>query len=390
MSQTLIDYMEYSTDALAQAAYANDTTLVTVVKSTAESSTWTVPTGVYSITVQCWGGGASGGGTNNAFVYSGGGGGGGGAYSIRTFAVTPGDVISYVVAASVAGVSAANGNNGNTTYFKSNDSSGCVAVGGSYGAYLSNGAGAGGKGGLASSCYGDLKYSGGDGGTGTNPNSSGGGGGGAGSTGAGGSASGGTKGTGTSYGGGDGGAGITSGSSNGNTGSNYGGGGGGGRASGSAGVKAGGTGAQGLIQINYFPLQSFSEATIKTQGSYSLKASAVVTSSLNKTLTRTIASPIDLSSMSSISFDIYALRTGANIKIGIKDSGGTITEITPSVITSNSWQTITWDISAVSNVNKDAIDSIIITVVNADSDNLFYIDNMYAYKKSFVPKVIIL
>ena len=39
----------------------------------------------------------------------------------------------------------------------------------------------------------------------------------------------------------------------------------------------------------FAPLQSYSEATIKTQGSYSLKAIAAITDSLNKTLTRTIA-----------------------------------------------------------------------------------------------------
>ena len=34
-------------------------------------------------------------------------------------------------------------------------------------------------------------------------------------------------------------------------------------------------------------LQSYSESTIKTQGSYSLKGVAAITDSLNKTLTRT-------------------------------------------------------------------------------------------------------
>ena len=36
------------------------------------------------------------------------------------------------------------------------------------------------------------------------------------------------------------------------------------------------------------PLQSYSESTIKTQGSYALKAIAAQTDSLNDTLTRTI------------------------------------------------------------------------------------------------------
>ena len=56
----------------------------------------------------------------------------------------------------------------------------------------------------------------------------------------------------------------------------------------------------------------------------------------------------------------------------------TISEITPNITNANQWQTITWDISGISNINKDTIDKIIITIVNADAANTFYIDNMYA------------
>ncbi|MEK7499832.1 MAG: glycine-rich domain-containing protein, partial [Patescibacteria group bacterium] len=52
--------------------------------------TWTVPSGVTSVTVQVWGGGAGGGGTL-------GGGGGGGAYSTSTVAVTPAEDIDITV-----------------------------------------------------------------------------------------------------------------------------------------------------------------------------------------------------------------------------------------------------------------------------------------------------
>jgi hypothetical protein len=54
-----------------------------------------------------------------------------------------------------------------------------------------------------------------------------------------------------------------------------------------------------------------------------------------------------------------------------------IIELTPSITSADSFQSIIWDISAVSDVNKDAIDSIIFTTVNADEANTFYIDNMY-------------
>ena len=125
-------------------------------------------------------------------------------------------------------------------------------------------------------------------------------------------------------------------------------------------------------------LQCYSEATIKQQGSYSLKGIALITNSLNDTLTRTVSPTINLTGQDSIKFDIYASRTGANIKISIHDSGGTTTEKTYTVLAANTWETVTWDISAVANANKDAIDQIKITIVNADAENTFYIDNMYS------------
>jgi len=125
-------------------------------------------------------------------------------------------------------------------------------------------------------------------------------------------------------------------------------------------------------------LQSYSESTIKTQGSYSLKGIAVATDSLNDTLTRTVDPTIDLSDQDVIKMDIRASRTGSNIKIGFHDSGGTTTEHTANIASANEWQTENIDISGVANVNKDAIDSIIVTITNADAAGTFYLDNIYA------------
>jgi len=125
-------------------------------------------------------------------------------------------------------------------------------------------------------------------------------------------------------------------------------------------------------------LQSYSEATIKTQGSYALKAVAAQTDSLNKTLTKTFSPALDLSGLDAIKFDIYASRTGANIKISIHDSGGTTSDKTYTVLAANTWETVTWDTSAISNADKDAIDSIKITIVDATNGNVFFLDNMYA------------
>ncbi len=78
-------------------------------------------------------------------------------------------------------------------------------------------------------------------------------------------------------------------------------------------------------------LQSYSEATIKTQGSYALKAVAAITDSLNKTLTHTFDPALDLSGVSTLKLDMRASRTGANVKLGLHNTtnsqatGGTIT-----------------------------------------------------------------
>jgi hypothetical protein len=130
------------------------------------------------------------------------------------------------------------------------------------------------------------------------------------------------------------------------------------------------------FKVYSLPAQVFSESTIKTQGSYALKAVAAITDSLNKTLTRTIDPPIDLTGVTKIKYDQRALRAGSNIKIGLHDSGGTTTEFTHNQ-SADEYETAEVDISAVADADKDAIDSIIITNLNADAANTFYLDNMF-------------
>jgi len=131
-------------------------------------------------------------------------------------------------------------------------------------------------------------------------------------------------------------------------------------------------------------LQCYSEPTIKNQGDYSLRCNASITTSLNKTLTRTISPTIDLTGKLIVSFDIYSSRTGSNLKIAMHDSGGITLEKTISVTSANVWETIVWDISAINDSNKNAIDAIVITITNADAANVFYIDNMFAYIKIII------
>ncbi len=128
---------------------------------------------------------------------------------------------------------------------------------------------------------------------------------------------------------------------------------------------------------SYIPsLQCYSESTIKQQGSYSLKGIAIAAASLNDTLTKTVS--VDLSNQTRIKFNVRASRTGNQFKVSIHDVGGTTTNHTVNISVADTWQTETWDISGVSNANKDAIDEIKVTVLNADAANEIYIDNMFA------------
>ena len=60
-------------------------------------------------------------------------------------------------------------------------------------------------------------------------------------------------------------------------------------------------------------------------------------------------------------------------------------ETTPNITSAGVWQTVIWDISAVADADKDAIDYIVITISNATADNTFYIDNFYALNVPTAP-----
>lgn len=144
----------------------------TQVILTSADTQWTIPTGVTSITVECWGAGGAGG--SNNVSKNGAGGGGGGAYTIiNNLVVTPDQIYTLNVGAG----GAVPGGNGGDTWF--NNTSSVLAKGGQGGSDGSNaGAGNGGLGGDAAAGVGDVKFSGGNGGNGvSNKDGYGGGGG---------------------------------------------------------------------------------------------------------------------------------------------------------------------------------------------------------------------
>ena len=217
--------------------------------STAGVTSWTVPAGVTSVTVECWGGGGSGGAGINGggtTASSNAGGGGGGAYAIKAVSVTPGSIISLTVGAGGAAGTASN--NGADSIFGSNV---VVAKGGTAGVSVSgtSQSGAGGAGGAVATSVGDTKYAGGSGFSavfGTGPG--GGGGSSAGIAANGNNATSGTLAA-APTGGGAGGAGATSSGSGGNA-SSPGGGGGGAKTSSSA-QRNGGAGGTGQVRLTY-------------------------------------------------------------------------------------------------------------------------------------------
>jgi len=115
-----------------------------VVNNIPGNYTYTIPSGVTTVTVQVWGSGGSGGGssTNN----NSGSGAGGGAYSTKTISVSAGDVITYSVGAgATVGAAGANGNNGNpSTLIHLPSATNIISNGGNRGNANSNTGGTGG------------------------------------------------------------------------------------------------------------------------------------------------------------------------------------------------------------------------------------------------------
>ncbi len=433
-ASTTLDLMEYSSDGTAQAAYVTNAAFSATGGTITTSGGYTIHTFTGSGTFTPTGSGqveylvVAGGGGGGGGWYAGGGGAGG--YRNSTSGETTGGggsaesplavtAQAYTITVGAGGGGGANGTNGsagNNSIFST-----ITATGGAGGAsYATNGT-TGGSGGGAGASNGGGTYTGGAassptqgfaGGNSTTSSTGAGGGGGAGAVGGdgygpgshgggggaglsssitgsavtrggggGGGASFSASGIGGAGGAGGGGKGGDGATNNNTAGTANTGGGGGGNGGYSGGAAPGSAGGSGIVIVRYLTtpaLQSYTEGTIKTQGTYALKGVAQTTTSLNKTLTRTIGSPINLSNYASATFSIRSSRTGSNIKVGLHDSGGTTTEVTPNVTDADTFQTATVDLSGVTNANKDAIDQIIITIVNADAANTFYIDNMVA------------
>ncbi len=134
----------------------------TVTELITSSGSWTVPSGVTSVQVEAWGGGGAGGYAKGTWtdLYKATGSGGGGAYAASTVTVTPGEIFTITVGTGGVGNTESPGNGTASRVIRSGTTL-VLAVGGTGASYNKT---AGGAGGEASECIGDISYSGGSGG----------------------------------------------------------------------------------------------------------------------------------------------------------------------------------------------------------------------------------
>ena len=264
----------------------------TTQQSFTSSTTWTIPTGVLEVTIECWGAGGGGGHIGNHFTW-GAAGGGGGAYAQQTFTVTAGQTIEITVGTGGSGGSGTN--NGGDSYAKYNGTTQVLAKGGN--GVADDETDNPGTGGQASACIGTVAYSGGNGGKGSTGTWCGTGGGGAAAGAGGNGGNGGDGATGSlfnNYPGtagviasgsthsGNGAEGVVShiGGTTGNNGNNYGGGGSGGATALGILTANGGNGANGLVVITYNddpePKVDNATMTICSDGSFNITPTGLI------------------------------------------------------------------------------------------------------------------
>jgi gliding motility-associated-like protein len=268
---------------LAAAFFCSNTVFAqnaTVNFNTVGTTTWTCPSGVTTITVQCWGGGGGGGGVATLANSPASGGGAGGSYTSNTVTVVPGTTYSVTVGAGGSGGTNA-GTNGSTGGNSSFDVTTIVAVGGPGGTGATTATGAPGGTGTTTGNTAGTNFAGGNGAAGTVSTIGGGGGGAAGNANAGGNAAGSAAGPGGVAGGGNGATGVSN--ATGGAGTAPGGGGGGTRRTATS--RAGGAGGKGSVVVSYinpaptieaFSSQTFCASTFTTPTAYNTVSFSLV------------------------------------------------------------------------------------------------------------------
>lgn len=132
-------------------------------------------------------------------------------------------------------------------------------------------------------------------------------------------------------------------------------------------------------------IQSYTEASIKKQGTRSLKILATILGDGAQYVERTIGSPIDLSDKNVIKLYIYCYSGYENddFTLSIYDTTTGATPIVTKVLSIEEREGATWkqiliDISDIANADKDTVDKIRITFTVAGGSGHIYIDDLKA------------
>ena len=120
-------------------------------------------------------------------------------------------------------------------------------------------------------------------------------------------------------------------------------------------------------------LDCYSENAIVNQGNYSLRIVAPAgADTFNQYLVKTI-SATDLGPHNTLLIDVYALRSGANFQFGIGNSAYTDNLYNITVPVANTWSTLAITISS---ATRNAITKLGFKITNSDSGNIICIDNI--------------
>jgi len=129
------------------------------------------------------------------------------------------------------------------------------------------------------------------------------------------------------------------------------------------------------LTIDY-DLLSFSEDTIKQQGSYALKILGKQTISLNDYVKKTFSPALDLSNQDNLILKVRSNRTGTNLKVDLITDNSSSHEYNITISSANTWETKSLDISSINNADKDNVTDLKFVILNADSETIFYIDEV--------------
>lgn len=130
-------------------------------------------------------------------------------------------------------------------------------------------------------------------------------------------------------------------------------------------------------------LQVYSNTDNAFQGSYALQVICMAGLTTPK-IAKTLPQAFDLSGGTKLLIDVWSLRTGSNIQIGLGPTSS-LTYVTIPVVTANQWATYQVDISGIA--PRTAIQYMGINFLDTAAPNIIYVDNIRPSSYAVTPVV---